>query len=310
MNICYYIYMDSQQYIDRFLLSLQANGKSPLTVRNYRWDLTHLRAFVERKKLHIRDITYDHVVQFITSYENSGKSVSTVNRMKACLNGFFSYINHNGLLGKILFETLGYGRVTRPRPRGLAPKERKELDRVMAFRSDLYLLCWFYLGLGLRLTEALSLNVNDIEDRTTLRVVGKRGKIRFLDIPAIIRNAANAWLPVRDAQLAKIGHRSPRVDRHALFISHRGWRLSARGAQQLMRERFISAGLERLTIHQLRHAFAKHLLDQGTDLRTIQEILGHAWVATTQIYTEVTREDIKNALRRSETPALRGHETI
>jgi integrase/recombinase XerD len=77
-----------------------------------------------------------------------------------------------------------------------------------------------------------------------------------------------------------------------------------------MRERFISAGLERLTIHQLRHAFAKHLLDQGTDLRTIQEILGHAWVATTQIYTEVTREDIKNALRRSETPALRGHETI
>lgn len=301
--------MHFQQHIDQYLRSLKANGKSPLTIRNYRWDLTHLRAFVEKRNLDIRAITYDHVVDFITSYENTGKSVSTVNRMKACLNGFFSYLYQNGHLRKILFETLGYGRIVRPRPRGLAPKERKELDRVMAFRADLYLLCWLYLGLGLRLTEALSFSVNDIEDRATLRVVGKRGKIRFLDIPAIIQKAAKAWLPIRAGQLAKIDHRSARVDRHALFISHRGWRLSPRGAQQLMRDRFISAGLERLTVHQLRHAFAKHLMAQGTDLRTIQEILGHAWVATTQIYTEVTREDIKNALKRSETPALRGHET-
>jgi len=291
--------MDITQHIDQFLRHLKVNGKSPLTIRNYRWDLGHLTTFVTKQKLELREITNEHIVDFIDAYENTGKSVSTVNRMKACLNGFFSYLYKNGHLGKILFETLGYGRVVRPRPRGLSPSERKNLDQVMSFRSDLYLLSCLYLGLGLRLTEALGLNVSDIDNQDVLRIVGKRGKVRFLDIPPTIKKAANEWLDARKDH-GGILDPLPHPDRHALFISSRGKRLSARGAQYLMRDRFVSAGLKRLTVHQLRHAFAKHLLAIGVDLRTIQEILGHAWVATTQIYTEVTREDVRSAITKSD----------
>jgi len=291
--------MTIETHIDQFLRYLKVNGKSPLTIRVYRWDLGHLATFVKKHSLELRDITNTHIVEFIDTYENTGKSVSTVNRMKSTLNGFFSYLYKNGNLGKILFEKLGYGRVVRPRPRGLNNEERKRLAQEMSFRPDLYLLSCLYLGLGLRLTEALGLNVSDIDNQDVLRIVGKRGKLRLLDIPPTIKKTAQAWLDVRKDH-GGIMDPLPHIDRHALFISQRGRRLSARGAQQLMRDRFISAGLKRLTVHQLRHAFAKHLMAIGVDLRTIQEILGHAWVSTTQIYTEVTREDVRNALKRSE----------
>src|SRR5262249_52140700 len=92
--------------------------------------------------------------------------------------------------------------------------------------------------------------------------------------------------------------RSKRLDRRALFINKWGWRLSPRRAQQLLRTRFDEVGLEDVTVHTLRHAWAKSLVDQGTDLRTVQEALGHENISTTQIYTHVTREDVSRAVEK------------
>jgi site-specific recombinase XerD len=127
-----------------------------------------------------------------------------------------------------------------------------------------------------------------------------------LDITKELRQAINEWLPVRERRLVALRHRKPGqrprktlVEKEALFVSQNGWRLSPRGAQYIVGQCLESACLPRLTVHKLRHGFGKHLKDLGIDLRTIQEILGHEDPRTTQIYTQVTREDVKAALNRA-----------
>jgi len=144
-----------------------------------------------------------------------------------------------------------------------------------------------------------------VEGQSVLRVVGKRKRVQHLDITPDLRKALETWLPERDEILAKLARRAPGrrrrtvIERQSLFITRQGRRLSPRGAQGLFQQCFEAAGLVRLTVHKLRHAFGKQLMNLGTDLRTIQEILGHADVRTTQIYTQVTREDVRRALEKA-----------
>ena len=289
--------MDPQTSVDRFLTHLKANGKTSLTVKAYRWGLQRFVGYCQKRNLvEVRDISSDDVTSFVEHFENHGHAPSTGNRMKAALNGLFSYLHAAGHVFHIPVA-LGYSRVVRPVPPVLVEKQRQQLDDVMAFRADLYLLLQLYLGKGLRLSEALDLDINDVEAKELVRVVGKGRKVRELDITPELRRAITRWLEEREAIMAQANPKSKRYNRRALFVNQWGWRLSPRRAQQLMRNRFDSIGLKRVTIHTLRHAFANELRGLKVDLRTIQEILGHANISTTQIYTHVSREDVSRALQ-------------
>lgn len=292
--------------IQKFLTALESSGKSPLTFRSYRWDLRRFAAFLEHNPLAAKDITYDHLTAFLKEYAQRGHSPASVNRMKSSITTLFGYLYESGHISKIPFRKLGHEKIVRRSPRLIAERERQDLAREASKRKDLWLLLCLYLGKGLRLSEALRLNVSDVEGHNVLRVVGKGKRVRLLDITADLKAAIDAWLPSRDRILSSLFRRSAgrarrrtTIDREALFITRHGRRFSPRGAQALFQQCFEASGLERLTVHKLRHAFGKHLMNQGTDLRTIQEILGHADVRTTQIYTQVTREDVRRALENA-----------
>lgn len=140
---------------------------------------------------------------------------------------------------------------------------------------------------GLRVRELVALDVPE-RGQDALRVVGKGDRERIVYVGAEARQALAAWLAVRPAGLPT----------RALFVSTNGQRLSVRGVQWVLRERARDARIRHTTPHMLRHSFATHLLNRGCDLRTLQEMLGHADLKTTEIYTHVADEQMRDAHAR------------
>lgn len=304
--------MNLKDGIAKLLLSLQAQSRSPNTIKGYKRDLVHLtRTFGDSKD--VATFQYDEIVSFIAKYSRSGKAPGTVNRMRASINSFFQYLVDAGHLEKPPFRKLQHQKVNHRPPTPLEPEDRDRMFEEAEKRPDIWLLMHLYLGKGLRLSEALALNRQDVERQKVLRIEGKGLKVRLLDVTPDLRKAINRWLPVRESKLAHLASRKgrkSRLDREALFVSYRGSRLSPRGAEVLLGEIFTRAGFKVFKVHWLRHAFGRHLKELNVDVRTIQECLGHADLRTTQIYTQVTRGDVSDALSRAskdrektETPA-------
>jgi len=149
-------------------------------------------------------------------------------------------------------------------------------------------------GTGARVSEAVELDVDDIwrlldDDEATLRLIGKGDKERVVPVGGYAREALSAYLVrARPAIIVSAKKATP-----ALFLNSRGARLSRQSAFEIVRERARQAGLGDVSPHVLRHSFATHLLDGGADIRVVQELLGHASVTTTQIYTKVTAEHLR-----------------
>ena len=132
---------------------------------------------------------------------------------------------------------------------------------------------------GLRVSEAVNVNIDDFEeDKLFLRVLGKGSKTRLVPIGRFAINAINEWLLERDKILNKTD---------ALFLNMRGTRLTVRSVQLRLKKLAIKQGLPPIHPHMLRHSFATHMLESSSDLRTIQELLGHSSLSTTQIYTKL-----------------------
>lgn len=168
---------------------------------------------------------------------------------------------------------------------GIAPRSAFRRDAALA-RRDLALLELLY-GCGLRVSEACGLGPDDADlGRRTVTVLGKGTKVRRLPLGAAAADAIGAYLQVR---AALVGPDSPA---EALFLNRRGRRLSPRDATRIVARHPLPDG-RRLHPHALRHAFATHLLEGGADLRAVQELLGHADLGTTQVYTHVTRDRLK-----------------
>jgi integrase/recombinase XerD len=156
-------------------------------------------------------------------------------------------------------------------------------------------------GSGLRISELTGLDVDDLElDAASLRVLGKGGKEREVPLGSFAREAAAAYLTRGRPALASAASRG------ALFLNARGGRLSRQSCARLLGRYVRVAGIERrVTLHSLRHSFATHLLEGGADVRVVQELLGHASVATTQIYTLVTSQHLRDVYERSHPRARR-----
>ena len=161
-------------------------------------------------------------------------------------------------------------------------------------------------GTGARISEVVVLDVDDVarvlaDPEIGLRLVGKGNKQRLVPLGSYARGALDAWLVRgRPAVVAAAGHHEP-----ALFLNTRGRRLSRQSAWAVVRTRAADAGIAtEVSPHSLRHSFATHLLDGGADVRVVQELLGHASVTTTQIYTEVTVEHLREVYRSAHPRAL------
>ncbi len=279
---------------------------APLTVRNYKTDLQPLRDYLDERSISdLRSLDRTLLRGYLAWLNDLGYVKHSIARKLSVLRTFLKWLLQQGLIETDPLPKRGVMKLDSRLPRFLSPDEAAELigapatDRPLGIR-DRALLETIYAA-GLRVSEATGLNVGNVDLATReVRVVGKGSKERVVLIGTAARDALARYL--RDARPALAGRRSGM----ALFLNKNGGRLSARSVQEKVRRYAGHVGLPSgVHTHTLRHSFATHLLEGGADLRVVQELLGHATPATTQIYTHVTQAQAKQVYLKAHPRAKR-----
>jgi len=268
-------------YLDHLRLERQV---SPHTLDGYRRDLRKLLAFAEAEGLaDWGALDGRRLRALIAQLHRAGASSRSLARLLSACRGFYLYLIREGCCSQDPAQGLSPPKAQKPLPKVLDVDRSMQLldgaveDDFLALR-DQALLELFYSS-GLRLSELVGLDLADLDlAQGLVQVRGKGNKERVLPIGSKAREALDTWLRVR-AQAA------PRDD--ALFIGQRGLRLTPRAVQLRVREAGVRELGQHLHPHMLRHSFASHMLSASGDLRAVQELLGHADIATTQIYTHL-----------------------
>ncbi len=265
--------------------------RSPETVRAYMADLRDFRAYLEssngKKELaNIENIDQFHVRGFLASRFNKISKVS-VGRKLAAIRTFFRLLIREETIPANPAGSIKAPKREKPLPKALSVDEVDRFFTRNADRQkrDLAIFELLYSS-GLRIGELTSLNTPDLDlNNGWVRVIGKGNKERYVPVGSRAAAALNEYLPLRalvDQQIGSLNMRS------ALFLNSRGGRLSSRSIRRILKSFLGSSGVERdVSPHAFRHSFATHLLHGGADLRSIQELLGHASLSTTQRYTKM-----------------------
>ena len=264
------------------------------TLNAYARDLSDASAFLAGRSLGLHDAAAPDIEAYVQALAARGLAASTAARRRAALRQFYGFVLKEGWRTDDPSRRVAAPRRGRPLPKLIAREEVEALIAAAAAPGDppaLRLACMVELlyASGLRVSELLSLPLAAVtREAPLIRVRGKGGKERLAPVSGPARAAIAAYLPVR-AAFVPAGAQSP-----WLFPSRRGAgaRLTPRGFARMLDAAALKAGLDpaKVSPHVLRHAFATHLLEGGADLRAVQVMLGHADIATTQIYTHVASD--------------------
>jgi integrase/recombinase XerC len=294
----------------RYLESL-ANERnfSPQTLRAYRTDLGRFCDFWEREfanepasRTSLSKIDTLAVRAHVASLHRGKLSSRSLARHLSALRSFFAWACREGHLEKNPAAPVPAPRVPRTLPRALS---RAETDRLVEadgeaapFPARDRAIFEILYATGLRVSELSGMDLEDVDFAQRLvRVLGKGGKERIVPFGEPAGEALRGYLPERAALRAA---HSTNSQEEPLFVNHRGGRLTPRSVARLLKRRLREAGLpDRISPHALRHTFATHLLSAGADLRSIQELLGHASLSTTQKYTHVDAARLMEVYRKS-----------
>jgi len=277
-------------------------GLSRNTLEAYRTDLLQFGRFLEARHVSAAEASAANVSDFLDHLAGgNGKAASpaTIHRKAACLRSFYRHLRREGVRDSDPTASLSAPRRGRKLPQVLT---RAEIERLLSQPKgsapsalrDRALLELMY-ACGLRASEAIGLDVADVDiEDGVLRARGKGSKERVVPIGQSALAAVRVYLQRGRPELVKSRPES------RLFVNFRGGQLTRQGLYKIVRRHALSAGLEdRMSPHTLRHTFATHLLAGGCDLRSVQEMLGHADVATTQLYTHLSSERLKDVYFRA-----------
>ena len=288
--------------IDSFLNYLTVEkGFSKNTVDAYRNDLHQLQEFAEEEiaKRSIMpswaDFRRQDMLSYLLNLKERGYVVTTIARKIAATKSFFNFLLAEGRVKDSPTENVTSPKVGKSLPDAISISQVRQLLAQPAERStpeakrDRAMLELLYAS-GMRVSELVSLNLNNVDiEGCYVRCFGKGNKERM--IPIHPRAAQTVDEYVKEARPQMVRSDGER----ALFLNQRGDRLTRQGLWQILKAYAKSAGLgKKVTPHTLRHSFATHMLSGGADLRSVQELLGHANISTTQIYTHLTSEHIRN----------------
>ena len=285
-------------------------GASPNTVAAYRNDLSQLLDHFAGSSHDGDRLTQwsqlDHtaLTEYVTSLYERGYSTTTVARKIASTRSFFNFLADEGALSQDPTERLLSPRVGRSLPKALSVEELERLLEAPTRAStpealrDTAMLEMLYAA-GLRVTELVSLNLRDINMMDGwVRCLGKGSKERI--VPLHRKSVERTSTYIKEARPKLLGQGKGRERESALFVNHRGERLTRQGFWLLLKGYAKEAQIQgSITPHMLRHSFATHLLSHGASLRYVQELLGHASIATTQVYTHLTNERIREEYERA-----------
>jgi integrase/recombinase XerC len=263
-------------------------GLSPLTRENYARDITQLIKLADSSAL--SSLQTNHIRRFIATLHSKGLGGKSIARMLSSWRGFFDFlINRKGFTAN---PVIGLRAPKSPKtlPQALSIEQTVKLvdigdDDILGIR-DHAILELFYSS-GLRLSEVVNLNIDALDfSEGTVMVTGKGNKTRIVPMGSHAMDAMQKWLQIR-AQI-KINDAANNTSAKPVFIGLQGRRISARNIQYRMKEWSIKQGINSsVHPHMLRHSFATHVLQSSGDLRAVQEMLGHANISTTQVYTHL-----------------------
>ena len=283
----------------QFLASLKARGMSDNTQKAYESDLNDLLQFLSDTK---QTITLDSLRDWMWRMSEAGATKSTLARKTSSAKAFTEYLFERGELTEDPGLRLRAPKLERTLPKVASEKSLSEVfSRLSQLASEndpsaLRDLCAFELlyATGMRVSELASLDVSDIDfSRRLLRVTGKGNKQRMLPYGEAAARALDSY--IRDGRTKFELDSSP----NALLLTSRGKRVGVRQLYSLVAKQLSQTATGAAGPHTLRHSAATHLLDHGADLRAVQEILGHASLATTQIYTHVSVERLRDAFEQA-----------
>ncbi len=286
-------------HIDRFLAHLQNRNLSPHTIKNYRRDLSCLSGFCDKQGVAAwADLEVEQVRAYAASLHRRGLAGKSIQRSLSAARAFYRYLLRQGRIERNPVVAVSGPKSAKSLPKTLSVDQAGALlasateDQDFFELRDRAMLELLYSS-GLRVAELVALNLQDVDlSEATVRITGKGGKEREVPVGRYACAALNAWLRVRAGQVA------PAM--RALFINRSGRRLSIRLVQQRVHYWGRRQGLTmRVHPHMLRHSFASHLLESSGDLRAVQELLGHADISTTQIYTHLDFQHLAKVYDRA-----------
>lgn len=277
-------------------------GVSKNTIAAYKRDLVHYSNYLERLGVsEIAEVTELQVSDFAQSLtQTKGLVSSSVARTLAAVRGLHKYLLLENLLSNDVAASVKPPKAARRLPKAITIDQVEKLlaaagpepdseDAIASIRlRDRALLEMLY-ATGARVSEVVNLDLDDLVDPTLVRLFGKGSKERIVPVGGYAQKALQAYLVRIRPGLATLGKGTP-----AVFLNQRGGRLSRQSAWQVIADSAKTAELPgEISPHTLRHSFATHLLEGGADVRVVQELLGHSSVATTQIYTLVTVDRLR-----------------
>ena len=290
-----------EKLIEQFLEHLRyERNVSAHTLRNYSSDLEQFTHFLAPdKKTKLPDVSeIDHLTirEWMASLHSDHKKKSSIARKLAALRTFFQFLVREGVLELNPAKLVSTPKLEKKLPNHLSIEEAirfiesPDLETELGKRDRAMLELMY--ATGVRVAELTTLNVADVDFQNQLvRVTGKRRKQRIVPFGDPAGEAIRNYLGVREKFLfnAPVSKR----EEDALFLNYQGTRITTRSVGRMVEKYIrICAGMHNISPHALRHSFATHLLDSGADLRDIQELLGHARLSTTQVYTHVSMEKL------------------
>ena len=292
--------------IDNFLTYLSVEkGFSENTTAAYRNDLSQLAGFVEAEAARRgylpewRSFSRQGMLSYLLNLKERNYAATTVARKVAAAKSFFAFMVAEGVIKDNPTRDVGSPKLGKSLPKPITISQVRRLLEQPAKRStpeakrDRAMLELLYAS-GMRVSELVSLNLGDVDTKgDSVRCFGKGHKERIIPI---YRQAAMLVAEYTEAR-SHLAHDDTKT---ALFLNRRGERLTRQGFWQILKGYAASAGLGvDITPHTLRHSFATHMLSGGADLRSVQELLGHANISTTQVYTHLTTEHIRRTYEKS-----------
>ena len=306
--------MNSHQFFDQFLnFQRIERGLSKNSLSAYTRDLERFNAFLQREDISVLDFDEAQAENFISYLTAEKLALSTSNRILSTLRSFYSYLERDHGAYNPMKDVLSR-KIPLRLPKALTISQVTQLIEAAVVSDDIVnlrnkaILELLYSS-GARVSEVVGLNLGDVMDMKTddsqIRIVklrGKGGKERVVPMGSYSVKALDDYLVrVRPSLVAK----NSKGKNEALFLNQRGSRISRQSAWQLVVDAAQRVGLaDGISPHVFRHSFATHLLDGGADIRVVQELLGHASVTTTQIYTLITIDKIRESYAMAHPRAL------
>jgi tyrosine recombinase XerC len=282
-----------ERYIEKFVRYLEVEKNySPHTVLNYRLDLKEFHAFV--KDVPAEEIDYLTVRRFLALLKEKKQSARSLSRKLSSLRSFFRFLTREGLVKANPVLAVSSPRTEKHLPSFLTEEETaRVIDAAFSTDErglrDRAILETFY-STGMRISEVVGLNAGDIDFISgTVTVRGKGKKDRLVPIGDAATGCIRRYVASRKKRSSE-----------AVFLNKNGARITARGVRNIVAKYLRCAHIAQgVSPHTLRHSFATHLLNRGADLRSVQELLGHANLSTTQIYTHLTTDKLKSVYNKA-----------